>query len=63
MLKAFFAVVYFCIFLFFIDLIFRNTLSVFTDILAVICWIIALILSIGMADYTVKKVKDKYVKK
>ena len=70
MLKAFFAVVYFCIFLFFIDLIFRNTLSVFTDILAVICWIIALIcwiialiLSIGMADYTVKKVKDKYGKK
>ena len=56
MLKAFFAVVYFCIFLFFIDLIFRNTLSVFTDILAVICWIIALIVSIGMADYTVKKV-------
>ena len=57
MLKAFFAVVYF------IDLIFRNTLSVFTDILAVICWIIALILSIGMADYTVKKAKDKYEKK
>lgn len=55
MLKAFFAVVYFCIFLFFIDLIFRNMLSVFTDILAVICWIIALIVSIGMADYTAKK--------
>ena len=63
MLKAFFAVVYFCIFLLLIDLIFRNTLSVFTDILAVICWIIALILSIGMADYTVKKVKGKYGKK
>ena len=62
MLKTFFAVVYFCIFLFFIDLIFRNTLSVFTDIFAVICWIIALIVSIGMADYTVKKVKDKYGK-
>lgn len=63
MLKAFFSVVYFCIFLFFIDLIFRNMLSVFTDILAVICWIIALIVSIGMADYTAKKVKDKYGKK
>ena len=63
MLKAFFAVVYFCIFLFFIDLMFRNTLSVFTDILAVICWIIALILSIGMADYTVKKNKKQVWKK
>ena len=40
-LVTFFTVVYFLIFCFLIDLIFRNTLSVFTDLLAVVCWIIA----------------------
>lgn len=50
-----FTVVYFVVFWFLIDLVFRNTLSVFTDLLAVTCLILALIISIGMADYTVKK--------
>lgn len=63
MLKAFFTIVYFLIFCFFIDLIFRNTLSVITDILAVICWIIALIISVVIADYTVEKIKENYGKK
>lgn len=63
MLKFFFAIVYFFIFCFLIDLIFRNTLSVITDILAVICWIIALIISVGIADYTVEKIKENYGKK
>ena len=56
MLKAFFTIVYFLIFCFLIDLIFRNTLSVITDMLAVICWIIALIISVVIADYTVEKI-------
>lgn len=47
----------FLIFCFLIDLIFRNTLSVFTDLLAVVCWIIAFIVSVGLADYTVKRIK------
>ena len=63
MLKAFFTIVYFLIFCFLIDLIFRNTLSVITDILAVICWIIALIISVVIADYTVEKIKENYGKK
>ena len=63
MLRAFFTIVYFVVFLLLIDLVFRNTLSVFTDILAVICWIIALAVSAGMADYTVKKIKEKYERK
>ena len=54
---SFFTVVYFLIFCFLIDLIFRNTLSVFTDLLAVVCWIIAFIVSVGLADYTVKRIK------
>lgn len=57
--SLFLTVVYFIIFLYLIDLVFRNTLSVFTDLLAIGCWIVALIASVGLADYTVKKVKDK----
>lgn len=57
MLGALFSIIYFLIFLFLIDLVFRNTLSVYTDILAVVCWIIALIISVGLADFTVKKIK------
>lgn len=56
-LFIFFTAVYFLIFCFFIDLVFRNTLSVLTDLLAIACWMIALIISVGLADYTVKKIK------
>lgn len=62
MLKVFFTIVYFLIFLFFIDLIFRNTLSVYSNLLAIVCWIVAFIVSVGIADYTVKKIKEKYKK-
>ena len=62
MLRALFSIIYFLIFLFLIDLVFRNTLSVYTDILAVICWIIALIISVGLANFTVKKIKENYKK-
>ncbi len=56
-LMLFFTAVYFLIFCFLIDLVFRNTLSVLTDLLALVCWIIAFIVSVGLADYTVKKIK------
>ena len=62
MLKVFFTIVYFLIFLFFIDLIFRNTLSVYSNLLAIVCWIVAFTVSVGIADYTVKKIKEKYKK-
>lgn len=62
MLIAFFTVVYFLASLFLIDLIFRNTLSVLTNIMAVICWIIAFVASVGLAEYTVKKIRNKYQK-
>lgn len=54
----FFTVVYFLIFCFFIDLIFRNTLNIFSDLLAIICWVIAFIISVALAEYTVKKIKE-----
>lgn len=54
----FFTVVYFLIFCFFIDLIFRNTLNIFSDLLAIICWVIAFIISVALAEYTVKKKKN-----
>lgn len=62
MLTWFFAIVYFRIFFFFLDLIFRNTLSIIADFLAVVCLIVAFFVSVGLAEYTVKKIKDKYSK-
>lgn len=56
-LRVLFTAVYFVVFLLLIGLVFRNTLNAFRDLLAVICWLIALIVSIGLADYTVKKLK------
>ena len=58
-LEVFFVVIYFLIFYFIIDLVFRNTLSIVTDILAVVCWIVAFVVSVGLADYTMKLIKDK----
>lgn len=46
-----------------LDLIFRHTLSFITDLLAVICCIIAFVVSVGLADFTVKKIERKYSKK
>lgn len=60
MLMLLFTIVYFVVFFFLIDLVFRNTLSLFTNLLAVVCLIIAFIVSVGMADYTVKKIKNKW---
>ena len=48
-------VFYSLILMFFLDLIFRHTLSVTTDLLAIMCCIVAFIVSVGLAEYTVKK--------
>lgn len=63
MLRAFFTAAYFLIFFGLIDLVFRHTINVLTDILAVICWVIAFIVSFGLADYTVKRIEGKRRKK
>ena len=58
MLMVFFTSAYFLVFfVYLIDLIFRNTLNPLTDILAVVCWIIALVVSVGLSDFTVKKIR------
>lgn len=62
-LTAFFTIVYFLVFLYLIDLIFRNTLSIITDILAIVCWVISFFVSVGLAEYTVKKIKKHYGEK
>ncbi len=63
MLRFFFTGIYFFLFAFIIDLIFRNTLHFLTDLLAIVCWVIAFIVSAGLADYTVKKIREKYNQK
>lgn len=57
MLMVFFTSAYFLVFVYLIDLIFRSTLNPLTDILAVVCWIIALVVSVGLSDFTVKKIR------
>ena len=59
MLTVFFAAVYYCVFLVLIDLVFCHTLSVLTDILAVVCWVVAFIVSVGLAEFTVRKIREK----
>lgn len=63
MLRWFFTIVYFLVFLQIIDLIFRHTLSPLTDILAIVCFLVAFIASVILADVTIKKIEDKYSKK
>ena len=50
-----FIIIYFLILCFIIDLIFRNTLSIYSDLLAIACWVIALIISVALAECTVKR--------
>lgn len=60
MLRAFFTAVYFIVFLFLIDLLFRHTLTAVANMLAIACWIIAFIASIGPAQFTVGKIREYY---
>lgn len=59
MLMALFTALYFLVCFFLIDLGFRNFLHPITDILAVVCWVIALVVSVGLADWTVRRIKRK----
>lgn len=62
LLRAFFAIVYFYILFRIIDLIFHNAMSAVTDILAMVCIVIAFIGSIVLADLTVKMIQTLYRK-
>ena len=57
-LYYFFVVIYFIICVKGIDLIFRNTLSQLADLMALVSCFIALIISLILADFTVRKIKD-----
>ncbi len=58
-----FTAIYFYLFCQIIDLIFRNCgISFILDILAVVCWIIAFVTSVGLGDFTVKKVEEHFQK-
>ena len=57
--RWFLTIIYFWIFFKLIDLFFRNTMSFITDILAIICLIIAFGVSAGLADYTVRQLSHE----
>ncbi|TFZ41507.1 hypothetical protein E4100_02700 [Soehngenia longivitae] len=61
----FFTIVYFLVFFFLLDLVFRNTMGIspIADVLQLVCLIVAFIISVGLADYTIKKIEEKYSKK
>ena len=63
MLRLFFTIIYFVVMLCVLKEIFSNTLSFVADLLAVISCIVALVVSVGCADYTVKKIEQKYSQK
>ena len=57
-LYYFFVLIYFFICAKAINFIFRNTLSQLTDLMALVSYFIALIISFILADFTVRKIKD-----
>lgn len=60
MLTVLFTALYYLLFLRLIDWVFKNTVNGLTDLAAMVCWVIAFLLSVGLAEYTVKKIKEKY---
>ena len=63
MLRAFFTVVFFFFFVVIIDIILRKKLIGTGKLLAVVCLIIALIVSVGLTEYTIRKIREKYEKR
>ena len=54
---------YFGVFAFLTDLVFRHTLSMATDLLAVACLFLALFASVALGDWTAKKIRRLRSKK
>ena len=58
-----FTAFYFWLFCQVIDFLFRNSgVNFVIDVLAVVCWIIAFVASVGLGDFTVKKVEESFRK-
>lgn len=55
--QIFLTIVYFVIFVFVINKLINHFLPInlLTDIIALVCWVIALIVSVALAEYTMKK--------
>ena len=62
LLGALFTAAYFLLFCLLLGRLFRNGLSPTLDLLALACLVIALIASVGAAEYTVKKLGEKFGK-
>ena len=55
--QIFLTIVYFVIFVFVINKLINHFLPInlLTDIITIVCWVIALIVSVALAEYTMKK--------
>ncbi len=66
MLVWFFTAVYFLAFFVIINFVINNFVSIgfaADSFLAIFCWVIAFFASVGLAEYTEKKIAEKYSKK
>lgn len=57
-LRLFFTAFYFVVFGFVLDAVFRHTHSILTDLLTVVLWGVALIVSAALAEYTLQKIRE-----
>ena len=57
--QIFLTIVYFVIFVFVINKLINHFLPInlLTDIITLVCWVIALIASVALAEYTMKKLE------
>lgn len=65
MLGIFFTIVYFICFFHLINFVANRTLGMdlLSNLLCIVCWVIAYIVSVVLSDYTLKKIEAKYSKK
>jgi len=54
----FLAAVYFAILFIVLKFAFRGTLHILTDLLSIACLVVALIVSVALAEFTVKRIKQ-----
>lgn len=60
-LTVLFTALYFICFAYGIHWLFRNTLSAMTNIFSIFCLIVAFLVSFGLAEFTARKIADRYM--
>jgi len=60
-LFVFFTAVYFFLFCKIINFLFQNSgPNIVLDLLVIVCWIVSFVASVGLGDFTVKKIEEHF---